>query len=306
LSLVAEGSLLHQALQLVEDQSLLDSLRLELASLANKVMVADQLAADSAESLHLAVQKAAAWVSLGLELVSGGDRGLAAGSLGDVYLEDLFRRAYEAVAAVRRNLQRVIRDGWIARWPAGLNILDDQWREAAEHLLEKTPRLVPVGGLALQNPVEGFIRARSDLARAQWIVDVIQAGGYLYESLGVDETKVRRWHLWQGGQIAAIEDVTLGSLVWTAAARASESGDWITEPLSLDQWPGKFERLDPKHMEVLIRAWVVSRVFDKTWRGAALGYLGPLFRAYEEEMSPFVGEAPPDPGLVGFLMFEAQ
>lgn len=306
LSLVSEGDFLHEALQRVESHALLDSVRLELAAIANKILVADELAPDSAQSLHLAVHKAAAWVSLGLETVSRGDAGKAAALLGEVYLEDLFRRGNGTVASVRQRLQRIVQSGWIARWPAGLNVLDEPWHEAAELLLGKTPRLPSASGHGPQSPAEGLVKTRSDVARAKRVVDAILGGGFLFDALGGVGIAARRWNLWPEGQIGEIEDVTLGSQVWTAAARALESGEWAVEPLSLGRWPELFPRLDPKSMEAAIRSRVAKKVPGDSNRNAALAYLEPLFRAYADEMGPFIDKAPPDPGLLGFFLFAEE
>lgn len=303
LSLVVEDDFLHRVLQAVEDPALLDTLRLELASIANKVMVADGLSPDSPESLHLAVQKSAAWVSIGLESVSQGDVRMGVRDLSEIYLEDLFRRGHEAVGRVQQGLQRLIRSGWIARWPEGMNILDDPWHADVEHLLEKTPRLIGSGRHALKGPSEGLIRTLADVKRARGIVEAISAGGYLLDLCGVGEAEVGGWHFWREGQIRDLADVTIGSLVWTAAARFLDSGAWVVEPLEPSQWTTHFDRYQPDRLAAVIRNRVESQTSRDSQKPGALAYLEPLLQAYADEMSSFSGGNPPDPGMTMFFLF---
>ncbi len=303
LTLASQEDFFHRVLEEVRDPSLLDSLRLELASLANKVLVADQLEPDRPDALHLAVRKAASWISLGLERISSGDVGRAARCLADVYLEDLFRHGHEAVIRVQRMLRRLVREGWIAQWPGGMNLLDAPWLQAAEYLLGRTPRLPTALGRPLQDPTEGLISTRSELARAERLVETIRGGRDLFNTLGVDAGRAHGWRLWQGGRVSALEDVTLGSLVWTAAVRAMEAGEWTVEPLELDLWRERFPGLEPNQLGVRIRAWVRGSLQDAARRESAMAYLEPLFRAYEEEVGSFVGKDPPDPALLGFFLF---
>ncbi len=303
LSLVSEGDFLHRALQLVEEPALLDTLRLELASIANKVMVADGLSSESPQSLHLAVQKSIAWVGLGLETVSHGDVQTGAQELSEIYLEDLFRRGHEAVGRIRQGLHRVIRSGYIARWPGGVNVLDEPWYAVAEHLLEKTPRLVASDALLLKGPCEGLIKTLADVKRAKQAVDAIAAGGYLMDLCGINQTDVWQWRLWQEGQIREIEDVTVGSLVWTAAFRSMESGDWSVLPLDPRPWAAQVKALDPKTLEAVIRTRVEARTSRDSQKKAALAYLEPLFQKYAEEMGSFSADSSPDPKVTGYFLF---
>jgi hypothetical protein len=146
-ALLPENDLFAKALGKIQDARVIDTLRLELASLANKVVVADQLGVEEPEALRFAVGKAAAYVNLGLDLMSHGNLKRAVKILQEIFLEHLFRLAHMHLARLKGRLQREIRHGWLSRWPTGIKCLDNEWLEAAEWLLQKTPRFMrPVAG----------------------------------------------------------------------------------------------------------------------------------------------------------------
>ena len=113
-----------------------------MAALANKVIVADQLSPDNAEALRLAVEKALAYVNLGLELRSGANIEKASEILCDNFLEHLFRLAQAEVAKIRGRLQSIVQSGWLSQCAAGIKCIDGEWFDAAEELLARTPRIL--------------------------------------------------------------------------------------------------------------------------------------------------------------------
>jgi tetratricopeptide (TPR) repeat protein len=120
LALIQERDLLSRALERIQDVATLDALQWELASLANKVVVADQVPYDSPEALHGAVDKVGAYVSLGLDLKTGGNLDLAVKALKEVLLEHLFRLAPTQVMKRRERLRVGVASGWRAKWPLGI------------------------------------------------------------------------------------------------------------------------------------------------------------------------------------------
>jgi hypothetical protein len=294
---------LNRAIREIRDPALLDMLQFELASLANKVVVADQIPADNAEALRQAARKAAAYVNLGLEILTGADPGRASGALGEVYCEHLFRLAQERVSRIRGKVQAVLRSGWLANRPAGLSILDRDWFEAAELLLARTPKIARAvqADQASAPPVEDFFRTPQDLAQGNRIADVILAAGCLFEGLSADINRLGP-SLWPLGQVSATEEVTLGVMVLTAAAQRLWRGEWKVEPLPVKSWPGIFPLVRPAAMDEAVMDWLFQSCRPQ---GQALveQYLTPVLRDYEEEMRPFAPDSPPDPKLVKGLMF---
>lgn len=305
LALLPGEELLNQALSGIEDAEKIDTLRLELAALANKVILADQLALDEPRALHWAIEKVAAYVNLGLDLMSHGSLAKAVKILEEVFLEYLFRLAHTQLVKLKASLRELIDRGWPAGWPTGLKCLDADWLEAAELLLQKTPRLFrPVSGPD-SSRTEGFFKTRRDLAQAGHLVDVLHALGPLLGSLSTQPAELQE-KLWQEGQIRRIEDLTLGILIWTAAAQFQIHGTWEVAPLNMNRWAEEFGLLQPAVIEKSIRAWVERIMPDAPQRELIKTYLEPLFQEYAQEMLPFTPDKPPDPRLVRFFMFEEE
>jgi hypothetical protein len=311
LALVPEGDLLGRVLRRIENPELAETIQLELASLSNKVVVADQLPADNTEVLRQAVEKALAYVNLGLELRSEGNLENAGKIIEDVYLEYLFRLANSEISRIKGRLRMVAEHGWIAQYskqseyPAGIKCLDEEWLDTAEKLLGKTPKLLRKmqGEDALKSiPREDFFRTLQDLERGNRIVDVITAAGYLYKALSADPAGLAL-KLWEDGQIRVLEDITLGVLILTAAAQFLASGKWNVEPIALGDWPGLFPLLQPTEIDRAVMDWVFKTMPDQQTRTLAEAYLSPILRDYDFEMRPFSGQNPPEPQMVKFFLF---
>lgn len=304
-ALLPKESLLQSAFAEIHDPRVIDTLRLELASLANKVVIADKLSLDEPEAMRGAVDKVAAQVNLGLDVTSQGSLQAAVKVLEEVFLENLFRLAHTQTTWLRGRLRQVLQHGWLSRWPAGLNCLENDWMEAAELLLQKTPRLVRPVSASVPHPTEDFFRDRRDLSRGKHFVQVVSALGPVFDALAADPAPLGE-SLWQEGQIRRLEDLTLGIMIRTAAAQVLITGEWEVKPLSLDRWAGLFRRLGPAVMEQAIRSWVEQIVPDELQRNLVETYLAPLFEDYARELSPFSPGNPPDPRLVKFFIFAEE
>ncbi len=276
-----------------------------MAALANKVIVADQLSPGNAEALRRAVEKALAYVNLGLELRSGADIEKAEEIVRQNFLEHLFRLAQAEVARIRGRLQTIVQNGWLSQCPAGIKCLDGEWFDAAEELLARTPRILKSGtggGVSGVLPGYDFFRTPQDLARAGHIVDVISGAADLYQLLGADPKELGQ-RLWTEGQVHGPQDITLGAMVLTAAANSMISGQWRAEPLSRAAWPEVFPLLQPAAIDRAIMDWVHRSVPDKKRRSLAEAYLIPILRDYDFELRPFSWRNVPEAHLVRFFMF---
>jgi hypothetical protein len=303
--LLPKKDLLHAALERIQDVRDTDAFQLELASLANKVIIADQLALDEADTLRQAMAKVSAYVNLGLDIMSHGNLEDAVKIVPMVFLEHLFRLAHTRVMRLKSRLQQLIQHGWVSRWPTGLKSLETDWMESAELLLQKTPQLVRWIPGAGSIPGEDFVRDRQDLSQVKHFVDVISAMEPIAESLSMQPEELST-RLWQHGQIRRLEEVTLGVMIWTAAANFQIKGRWEVEPMRVNRWLEIFGLLGPEVMAQAIRSWVEGIVHDKPQRNLIAVYLDPLFQEYTQEMSSFFPGNPPDPRLVKFFIFEEE
>ncbi len=305
LALVPEGDLLGRVLRQIEDPDLIEILQIEMAALANKVIVADQLPPDNAEALRNAVGKALAYLNLGLELRSGANIEKASEIIGGCFLEHLFRFAQAEVATIRGRLQAIVNSGWLRLCPTGIKCLDEEWFDSAEALLARSPRILKNGpGKSASGPLPGydFFRTPQDIARGSRIVDVIAGAGEIYRLLDADPKELGP-RLWTEGQVRVPEDITLGVMVLTAAANWLIFGKWEAEPISHVAWPQVFALLQPPEIDRVIMDWLHRTLSGAERISLGEAYLIPILRDYDFEMRPFSGQNPPEAQLVKFFMF---
>lgn len=304
LALLGGGHLLARTLERIQDPAVRAALQSELAALANKVVVADQLAPEEPDSLRQAVDKVAAMVSLGLDLHTEGDQDMAAIALQEVFLEHLFRLGFAQIARLRGRLQSLCKTGWLGAWPAGIACLDAPWNEAAELLLDKNPKILRFGAEAQRAPHPDLVRSRHDLWLVKQMVDTIVALGSLYGGLGADAHRLQN-ELWPDGQIRLLEDVTLGSLLWTAAANQLWRARWEVQPLPVSAWEEVLVHLAPASLEQTIRTWLDQQPIDGAKRNLIAAYLQPLLETYREEITAAGPDGITDPRYVTLFLFSA-
>jgi len=302
LALIPEGDLLDRALQEVRRKSSLDLVQMELASLANKVIVADRLPPEEPEMLRRAVEKTVACVNLGLELLSHGDFAVAVSAVENIYLEQLFRLAQTEIGKLRNRLLELLRDGWLSRWPEGIRCLDREWLERAELLIRRTPKLLRPASTAGARSGEDFFRRESDLLEAGRFIESVSRIGRLYAALMPDPDLLDR-KLWRGGQIGSLAEATLGSMILTSASRAVLDGQWRLDLIPLERWPVLFGLVRPETLRKVIVQWAQTVLSDNDLQGGVLEYLDSVLVAFREDMSGFTSSDPPDPRTVPLLLF---
>ncbi|MEJ5347644.1 MAG: DUF6178 family protein [Desulfosoma sp.] len=298
-----EEGLLQRVLAQIDDPHLLDTLRWEMAAIANKIVVADGLAPDLPEDLREAAEKAAAMVNLGLDLLSSGNESLARKGLEEVYLEHLFRLAQGKVYGVRKRLKALLRDGWLAEWPTGQTLLDSPWAERVAALLLKTPKIYRLQDTERPRVVERFLQDRRDLHEAKECVAVVEALGPLFRTLGITADDLRG-KLWIEGQVRVLEEVTLGVLLFTAAGWKILTDNWTVKPVPVSLWPDLFAKAAPELLETLFKKVVHEAISDSGQRRSAWLYVDSLLRRYTEETESFSPDNPPIPQLMSLFLFQ--
>lgn len=302
LALVPEGEVLSVALAAIEDRALAYSLQLELALLANKAVVADQVSTESPAALRNAVAKTAAYVNLGLELLSGGDRETAVKALEDVYLEHLFRLAQTRVGEIRNRLGEIVRRGWLSEWPEGIRCLDREWMEQAELLLGKTPMLLRPASVPGSAPGEDYFRKESDFRLADRFIRTVALLAVPYRALNPHPDMIGN-SLLPGSQIPGLADVTLGAMILTAAAQFLMTKHRALQPIPVSQWPVLFPLAQPEPLREAVGDWVLKLLPHEREHSLVFDYVDSILKAYSEEMPAFSGTSLPDPHMVGFFLF---
>ncbi len=122
-----ESLLLRDAIDRLASDALRDAVALELARLANRVVLADSHPI-SAETLHAALHKAIAFANVGLTLRAGDNAELAANLLTAEWLTNFFQIGFSAVMQLGEQTR-----AWWAAHP-GLEVPDDPSLWSAERL----------------------------------------------------------------------------------------------------------------------------------------------------------------------------
>ena len=232
---------LHRALGLAEPGERLDSLWSELAYLTNKVAMADALDLDRVGSFRTALRKVGAYVSIGLELLTGSDENLAVKVLERHWLQHIFRVGWTPVHALRARARRMFEKAWPQGHKERLLFLDPPLPETLEGLLRPSP--LHYGG-ADEVPPYRLFRSLTEVRRAER--DVAKAAFLGRFLLQVVEVRLRDI------QDAAVEveaENLRGSTVFlTALANSALERGFRFAPVARD-----------RVRDALARLWVTDR-----------------------------------------------
>ncbi|MFH1112369.1 MAG: DUF6178 family protein [Pseudomonadota bacterium] len=110
LKVLTEDTLFKRSLKEISDSRENDRLSVELAHLANKVMVADGRDPGSVEELQGSLKKVGGYINIALEEFCEDDATRAAGLLRANHVEFLFRRGFSLILDLRKEAQKLLRD----------------------------------------------------------------------------------------------------------------------------------------------------------------------------------------------------
>ncbi|MEJ5299829.1 MAG: DUF6178 family protein [Thermodesulforhabdaceae bacterium] len=301
--------LFSQALATIDDSHLKDYLRLELALIANKVLVADEVPVEDREKVEETIDKVSAMVNLGLNLVSRGVLSNASLLLRKSFLEHLFRVGYTAVRKLHLRAKRLVKQGWISQCPTGMDILEGEWYETLDLLLQPSPKLLR--SRPKMAPIPDFFRTSEDVQIVRDRLDTILCMGYLVDMLRVSWEDLEG-KLWPGGAFTGIRDIGIPQLLFTAVAHilSGKRLPAFLEPISLNLWESLFPRLHPdavrRCVTTLLDVRFPATTPDKNNARKALDrYINPLLEDYRQEMLPFFERSEiPDPRFNRFFLFK--
>ncbi len=298
---LSSEDLFGASLNKITDPSIRDYISLELASLCNKVLIADRIKPGNEDDVKEALEMVFSTLNLGLHLLGGGDPVNSLYILKSAFIEHIFRVGYTAISRIRHRAKRIVEEGWIAGCPIGMAILDEKLYESMELLMNKHPKLLDESG---RNP--RFFRTTLDIQRASDILDTVLCLGILVDKLNVrwEEMKL----LWMDGSFSMVEDITVTPLIFTSIARSILEGKIFpfTAFLELSSWAETWQRFHPDEVERVLTKWLEINLPQKV-RKTLASYIDDIIRDYREEMLPFYNRSEmPDPRFVRFFIFKTQ
>ncbi|MBN1103998.1 MAG: hypothetical protein JXL84_11340 [Deltaproteobacteria bacterium] len=131
--------LLAEVSREVSDPLFLDRLRLEFAGLCNQMLSADMIRVSDAETLVRTCRRAAGYVGLGLESLSGGDVPSAERFLRDHPLVSIFRVGFGLTMELKWETERWVKEAWYSRMGLGFDFWGEAWGRTLEGVLLKRP-----------------------------------------------------------------------------------------------------------------------------------------------------------------------
>ncbi len=156
----------------------------ELASLANRVLVADSADPGDPRQHRAALEKVAGYVRIALDRRGIDDAASAARTITEVSVLELFREGHEPLARLQSLARRMVREGWAAREGRALELLDSPLRERVLGLLEPRPMYVDLAAGPRRHALRDF-HETSEVEETERAVRMAQAIGDMFERLGL-------------------------------------------------------------------------------------------------------------------------
>ena len=134
-------NILTKAFSRIDDNLLLDRIRIEFAGLCNQILSADGALANELDILIRACRKAAGHINLALERLCGTDISLAEKFIKNNYLLSVFRVGFGLVLELKWETERWLKNSWFYGMGLEFSFWGDDWGEILAGIMEKKPRL---------------------------------------------------------------------------------------------------------------------------------------------------------------------
>lgn len=136
-----ESNTLLRAVSRITDTLLVERLHLEFAGLCNQIISADGVPVAELDSLIKACRKAAGYLNLALESLSGEKLSSAEQFLKSNSLLAIFRIGYGLVLKLKWEAERWLKGSWFQRQGLDTGFWGDRWGGILAGLIDKRPRL---------------------------------------------------------------------------------------------------------------------------------------------------------------------
>ena len=198
LSHAQKASLLATVASQTKDEEFLDRLRLEFAGLCNQILSAEGIRIDDFEVLIKTCRRAAGYINVALEKLSGNNLGVAEDILRKNSLLSVFRVGFGMALRLKWDLEKWLRQSWFGKSELDLSFWGDKWGGILSGLVQKKP-LFYVGDKEGQlyrdfESLEEVEEARTVFVRCK-VLDVLLADVVNYEELeDLDEQEDLTFH----------------------------------------------------------------------------------------------------------------
>ena len=308
LTFQSEGPFLSSILSRIDDPLVQDRLRVELAALCNKAMVAEPIDLSAPNEIERVVRKVFHYLNLGLQYLCKEDDAKALHILQAMSIQRLFQCGVGAILLLKRKAESILNGPWFSGSRENLILLDTIHGERFEGLLSRRPALYRDGKF------EDFKNIQ-EIRETQHLLDLVQT---------VTETLGERFNISPGllkkKELAQCypeiwKELTLSTLFLTSFANQILTGAFQFEAIHKarlkDYLAHVFERnaqgkgVVKREIRTSLKNWVESIEGDEHRRQHLLTFFDFSFDLLEQEY----GKIPPgeeiDPRYVkGLLVCE--
>jgi len=197
---------------------------LEIASIANKILVADGLVMDLG-AVGFSLLKSIGGINIGLEEISGMDVSKAVQIAREHWLLNVFQFGFGYVRRLGEKARRVFKNGWLGGDEKNLSLLDDAEEIFLKALLRRSPLYVPKGA-STADLARPFLSI-SDVREAEERIKYISLKGeYVAELIKLSAGEVM-------AMTERMEDLKLEGIFVTVLLNEALFGERVFKPIPL-------------------------------------------------------------------------
>ena len=201
----------------------------EFFGLGNHLLVADGRDTGDPAAHRMALEKAAGYVGIALEIRGVSTPSRARETLATHPLNELFREGYASAVELQQRARSLTDAGWAATHPRALELLDTPIRERLDALLEPRPLFFEVGDEESPGGTRPF-RSTAEIRETRVALEIAEGvGRLLVDRLGLDLRQALDRARTERGEPPRFSTFVLTFLAWHAAR-----GELRGEPLPDD------------------------------------------------------------------------
>ena len=227
LTFQGEGSFLSAILSKMDDPREQNRIKIELAALCNKAMMAEPLDLFEIEEMKRVTQKVFHYLNLGLEYLSGEEASKAVEVLRSFPLQRIFQCGVGTTLLLKREAESILKGSWFSGDRGNLIFLDSPYLERVEGVLRKRPIYYRDGIL------EDF-KDLKDFREVKKLLEMVD---------GVTHFMGEKLHVYPPQLKELDREVTLSTIFLTAVANQILKKRFQFEPIERDQMNDLFSRI---------------------------------------------------------------
>jgi hypothetical protein len=300
-----EAPFLSSILAKIDDPQEQNRIKIEMAALCNKAMMAEPIDLFEIDEMERVTKKVFHYLNLGLQYLSLGEEIKALEQLRLLPLEKIFQCGVGATLLLKRKAESILKGSWFSGDRENLTFLDLPHLEKFEAILRKRPMFYRDGVLDEFKNLE-------DLKKAEIFLGSIEvAADFLREKLGVTPRGLRALDL-TGCYPGRWQEITLSTIFLTALANKILKGTLQLKALEKaylkELISSVFERDERAKgvikMEIKNRLgdWLSSMEADEDKRHHLLAFKDFCLDLLEEEFGRIPQEEEIDPRFVKGLL----